>query len=126
MLVFLWEPAAGSPALSHGLCQREGAITLLVKLKPVETLGGSAEKFSSQLFCTLFFTKMWTEVLKCGSFLLREEQPGGLSLLSHGVTLLGVCHCTSTSGHLLWKLSVKALNSCSLLASDQALLFSLS
>lgn len=124
MLVFLQEPAAGSPCLMS-LCQREGAIMLLVKLKPMETLGGNAEKFSSQLFCILFFTKLWTEVLRCGSFLLRKEQPGGLSLLSHGVTLLRVCHCTSTSGLLLLKLSVKALNSCSLLASDQALLFSL-
>lgn len=35
-----------------GLCQREGAVMLLVKVKPVEMLGGNTEEFSHS--CSAF------------------------------------------------------------------------
>ena len=50
------------------------------------------------------------EVLKCGSFLLRRELPGGLLPALPSVVELaaGFHSCTSSSGRFLLKLSVKS------------------
>lgn len=75
--------------------------------------------------CAFVFHQDVDRSVEMWGFSAEERAARGAVPASHGDTLLGVCHCTSTSGLLLLELSVKALNSCSLLASDQALLFSL-
>lgn len=60
----------------------------------------------------LFFIKMWTEVLKCGSFLLRRGLPGALLPVLPSVVELaaGFHSCTGSLGRFLLKVAVKKLS----------------
>lgn len=90
-----------------GLCQREGAVTLLVKVKPVETLGGNAEEFSHSCSAFVFHQDVDRSVEMLG-FCAEERAAWGLSLLSHGDTLLGVCHSAQApQGACSWNFLLK-------------------
>lgn len=70
----------------------------------------NAEKFFLTVLLHLFFIRMWKEVLKCGSFLLRRELPGGLLPARPSAVELaaGFRSGTSSSGRFLLKLSVNS------------------
>lgn len=82
----------------------------VIKAKANGNTGWYCWDISLTVLLHLFFIKMWTEVLKCGCFLLRRELPGGLlPALPSVVELAAEFHlCTRSSGHFLLKLSVKS------------------